>query len=131
MLPFASGYDCPSSESSEQPLSSLTATPQTLLSDATSRETTDRICGDNRELTNCAHDNGDLMVPMLKSDGTIVIPRVVHVNDIRNLAGVALELNVLIKSPDEARQFSVKIDCPEFKPSTVMVNGIKTKGVNK
>uniref|UniRef100_A0A915PCI4 Uncharacterized protein n=1 Tax=Setaria digitata TaxID=48799 RepID=A0A915PCI4_9BILA len=109
--------------SSEITLTSITESPETLFSS----ETTDSE-GPNVESSMVACDmmqnKGDQLVPEMKPDGTIVIPGVIHVSNFEALNGVVLELNVLIKSPEESRRFGIKIDCPEFEPRSVQVNGV-------
>uniref|UniRef100_A0A0R3RQ04 DUF4283 domain-containing protein n=1 Tax=Elaeophora elaphi TaxID=1147741 RepID=A0A0R3RQ04_9BILA len=112
---------------------SITESPETLISSETTglvSPTADEWSADENETSigsyNSIQIGGDQLVPSMKPDGTIVIPGVVHVNNFESLNGVVLELKVLIKSPDESRRINVKIDCPDFKPKSVEVNGIET-----
>ncbi|VDK84135.1 unnamed protein product [Litomosoides sigmodontis] len=107
--------------SSQTSLTSITQSPETLISSETidlRSSTADESSSSNR------HES--LIGPTMKPDGTVVIPGVVHVNNFESLNGVVLELKVLIKSPNESKRIDVKIDCPEFTPKSVIVNGIET-----
>nr|CRZ25135.1 Bm3624 [Brugia malayi] len=120
--------------SSETSITSITESPETLISSEITGLTipnVDELSSDETEPPTDAHNfvqnRGDQLIPAMKPDGTIVIPGVVHVENFEGLNGVVLELKVLIKSPKESRRFTLKIDCPDFKPKTVKVNGIKTQ----
>ncbi|CAG9533084.1 unnamed protein product [Cercopithifilaria johnstoni] len=112
---------------------SITESPETLITSETTdlkSSTVDESSSDDDESLIGAYNfmqNGrDQLEPAMKPDGTIVIPGVVHVNNFESLDGIMLELKVLIKSPKESRRINVKIDCPNFKPKSVKVNGTET-----
>ncbi|VBB27378.1 unnamed protein product [Acanthocheilonema viteae] len=111
---------------------SITESPETLISSETtdlkSSNIDESLSDETESLTenNFMQNRGDQLVPAMKPDGTIVIPGVVHVNNFESLDGVVLELKVLIKSPKESRRINVKIDCPDFNPKSIKVNGVET-----
>ncbi|VDM08407.1 unnamed protein product [Wuchereria bancrofti] len=120
--------------SSEISITSINESPETLISSEITGltiPTVDELSSDETEPPTDAHNfiqnRGDQLIPAMKPDGTIVIPGVVHVENFEGLNGVVLELKVLIESPKESRRFTLKIDCPDFKPRTVKINGIKTQ----
>ncbi|EFO27098.2 hypothetical protein LOAG_01387 [Loa loa] len=119
--------------SSDISMTTITESPETLISsettDLTSPTADESSSNKNGQPTgarNFIQNRGDQLVPTMKPDGTIVIPGVVHVDNFESLNGVVLKLKVLIKSSKESRRLSLNINCPDFKPRSVKVNGIET-----
>uniref|UniRef100_A0A8R1TZI3 Uncharacterized protein n=1 Tax=Onchocerca volvulus TaxID=6282 RepID=A0A8R1TZI3_ONCVO len=108
--------------SSEISITSITESPETLISSKTTDLTNPSFDESSSKVTNNELPTGaynfiqnrsDRPVSAMKPDGTIVIPGVVCVDNFKSLDGVVLKLKVLAKSPNESRQLNIKIGCSD------------------
>ncbi|VDP13600.1 unnamed protein product, partial [Onchocerca flexuosa] len=108
--------------SSEISITSITESPETLISSKTTDLTNRSFDESSSKPTNnklpvgtynFMQNSNDQPVSAMKPDGTIVIPGVVYVDNFESLNGVVLKVKVLAKSPNESRRLNIKIGCSD------------------